>query len=243
MNRTALRKILAEEGLLPSRTASAPTALAKLVLTAPGYESLSSRDAMDVAKQLIESLLTEIRDGVKGELKPYPPYPEVTAEADGEYDAVVGSGGGPASGPPGWGDEGYYDVTKTVDFEYPSRMKMEVEVRLDLGGAGLPRDDEGVDEQELFEVLAKSRLWTSIVNDAIKAMWRKGLQKEAVEAFDYRAVEALDEHIYPDSVKVEKGTYKPFNVTYQVKSVDTGSDSTVTIDLVFGASFNAPEID
>ena len=239
MNRTALRKILASEGLLPrNKQASAPTALAKLVLTAPGYESLSSRDAMDVAKQLVRIILTETRAALKKELvDENPPIPEVTDEGQGEYEAVVGTGGG------GW-DEDYYDITNTVYFEYPSRMKMELEVSVDLGGAGFPSTGEDdLDEEDLFAVLAKSRLWKSIVNDAFKGMWRKGLQKVVTEAFDYRAVEALDEHIYPIQVEVEEGTYKPFNVTYQVKSVTTGWNGVVNIDLVFGASFNEPEID
>ncbi|MBQ73230.1 MAG: hypothetical protein CMJ67_10040 [Planctomycetaceae bacterium] len=240
MNRTALRKILAEEGLIPSRTASAPTALAKLILTVPGYESLSSRDAMNVAKQLVKALFKEVRDEVKHEVDFATPV--VTAEGDGEYEEVVGQGGGPAWGSaPGWGDEEYYDVTETVEFEYPSRMKFELEVRADLGGAGFPMDDEGIDEEDLFAVLAKSRLWTTIVKDAIKGMWRKWLQKYAAHAFGVHADAFVWENglSYGDQ-KIEE--YKPFNVTYQVTKVDTDYNGDLSVDLVLVASFNAPEI-
>ena len=242
-----LRKILASEGLLPSRTASAPTALAKLITEAPGYESLSSRDAMDVAKQLVKTLLTELRDQVMFEVDHVDPV--ITEEGDGEYEVVVGSGGGPAwGGPPGGADEEYYYITDTREFEYPRRMKFELEVRADLGGAGVPDivyDDfnELPDEEDLFEFLDGSRLWESIIRDAFKGMWRKWLQKYAANAFRVEA----DAFVYDQGLDWSEarivGAYKPFNITYQITRVVTDLDGELIIDLVLSASFDEPEIE
>ena len=241
MNRTALRKILAEEGLLPSRTASAPTALAKLISTAPGYESLSSRDTMGVAKTLIKTLLDEVKDRIERDLDT--DEAETTDYARGEYEKSVGRGGGPSRFGPG-GDEAYYDVTEDIEYDYPSRMKIDLEVNADLGGAGFPDSSDYVEEEDLFEVLGRSRLWQSIVKDAIKGMWRKWMAKAADEFFTEQGLEELDNVIGSDlalDVDVDED-WGPFRVDYHIKSVRLARNGEVTIALVLTAGFEEPQI-
>ena len=142
------------------------------------------------------------------------------------------------------GDEAYYDVTEDIEYDYPSRMKIDLEVNADLGGAGFPDSSDYVEEEDLFEVLGRSRLWQSIVKDAIKGMWRKWMAKAADEFFTEQGLEELDNVIGSDlalDVDVDED-WGPFRVDYHIKSVRLARNGEVTIALVLTAGFEEPQI-
>ena len=225
--------------------ASSPTALAKVVRSTPGLESLSDRDSMAVAKGLIRFLLKKLKWLLDDELDDAFDLAESDYE-EGEYEAVVYSGGGPSRFGPDW-DEDYYDITEERSFEYAAKVRAPFNLwfRLDDALAEIngisPLAQEEVDgnAKALFGALARSRLMESIVKDAIKNQWRTWFKKEVAE---YAAEEAESEtsEYLDSSLRVKQEL--PYNLGYNLKTVTLGSDSKIHIELDVFAAFNEPEI-
>jgi hypothetical protein len=225
--------------------ASSPTALAKVVRSTPGLESLSDRDSMAVAKGLIKFLLRELKELLDNGFHDAFNLAEMDYE-EGEYEAVVYSGGGPHRFGPDW-DEDYYDITEGRSFEYAAKVRAPFDLRFQLDGAlaeinGIsPLTEEVVegDAKALFDTLARSRLMESIVKDAIKNQWRTWFKKEVAEYAAEVAEAETDEYLDSELRVVQP---PPYNLGYNLKTVTVDSDSEIHIELDVFAAFNEPEI-
>lgn len=247
--RLAYKKPELRSKLLPllEKTASSPTSLAKVVLSTPGFESVGRRGAMAIAKEVYASFLKALKEELGERFSANGPPKYEVSESEmgyGNYESNRGRGGGP-SGPAGFGDEGYYDFTETVEYEYPVKMKFEADLEMDL--SGVLRRVRGVDwgglderklEKDLFYTLTESDEVETIVRDGFKDQWRKWFGDHISGLFED---EAKDDVEYGNSSEIKvDGKWKPDNIAY--KTYHPYFDRNILrVTLVLFASFDEPE--
>lgn len=246
--RLAHKKPELRSKLLPllEKTASPSTSIAKVVLSTPGFESVGKRGAMAIAKEVYAFFLKALKEDLKEALTLQARHKFSDPEVDySEYEAYLGTAGGPSSGPAGFGDEGYYDVTETREYEYP--VEAEVKADLEIDFSGVLRRVRGVDfgglderklEEDLFNMLTESGVVDTIVRDGFKNQWGKWFEEYVGWTFEDYASEEVES--YNSDIKVD-GKWKPNNIAY--KTYHPYFDrSVLRVTLVLSARFGEPKV-